>query len=68
MELDNLINSIKENILDLQKKNYPKNVLIQNAFNRGMKIFKGDLSKQNIIDLCVIALTVLISEDNLKAL
>ena len=53
MELDNLMNSIKENILDLQKKNYPKNVLIQNAFNRGMRIFKGDLSKQNIIDLCV---------------
>lgn len=68
MELDNLMNSIKENILDLQKKNYPKNVLVQNAFNRGMRIFKGDLSKQNIIDLCVIALTVLISEDSSKAL
>lgn len=39
MELDNLMNSIKENILDLQKKNYPKNVLVQNALKNKLKKF-----------------------------
>lgn len=65
--LNKILESVKENVQELSNKNYPKNILIQNALNRGMQIMKGDFSKQIIFDLCVIALTVLIQTENKNA-
>lgn len=53
---------IKENTTELLKQKIPTRTLMQNAIPRGLKLMKGQLDKQIIIDLCSIALTIVIQE------
>ena len=53
---------IKENTTELLKQKIPTRTLMQNAIPRGFKLMKGQLDKQTIIDLCSIALTIVIQE------
>lgn len=53
---------IKENTTELLKQKIPTRTLMQNAIPRGLKLMKGQLDKQTIIDLCSIALTIVIQE------
>lgn len=54
------LEKIKENTEELLKQNIPSRVLMQNAIPRGMAMIKGQIDRQTIIDLCAIAITVLI--------
>lgn len=60
---DEIFNKVKDNVKFLLKENYSNNVLIQNAFSRGVNVIKGNIDKQTIIDLSVIALTLLIQQE-----
>lgn len=61
--VDEVFNKVKNNVKYLLKENYSSNVLIQNAFSRGMNVVRGNIDKQTIIDLSVIALTLLIQKE-----
>lgn len=54
------LEKIKENTEELLKQNIPSRVLMQNAIPRGMTMIKGQIDRQTVIDLCAIAITVLI--------
>lgn len=54
------LEKIKENTEELLKQNIPSRVLMQNAIPRGMAMIKGQIDRQTVIDLCSIAITVLI--------
>lgn len=54
------LEKIKENTEELLKQNIPSRVLVQNAIPRGMAMIKGQIDRQTVIDLCAIAITVLI--------
>lgn len=54
------LEKIKENTEELLKQNIPSRVLMQNAIPRGMAMIKGQIDRQTVIDLCAIAITVLI--------
>ena len=60
---DEIFNKVKDNVKFLLKENYSNNVLMQNAFSRGVNVIKGNIDKQTIIDLSVIALTLLIQQE-----
>lgn len=61
--IDEVFTKVKDNVKYLLKENYSSNVLIQNAFSRGMNVVRGNIDKQTIIDLSVIALTLLIQKE-----
>lgn len=54
------LEKIKENTEELLKQKIPSRVLVQNAIPRGMAMIKGQIDRQTVIDLCAIAITVLI--------
>ena len=54
------LEKIKENTEELLKQNIPSRVLVQNAIPRGMAMIKGQIDRQTVIDLCSIAITILI--------
>ena len=54
------LEKIKENTEELLKQKIPSRVLMQNAIPRGMAMIKGQIDRQTVIDLCAIAITVLI--------
>lgn len=56
------LEKIKENTEELLKQKIPSRVLVQNAIPRGMAMIKGQIDRQTVIDLCAIAITVLIQE------
>lgn len=56
------IKCITENTIELLKQRIPTGTLVQNAIPRGMRLIKGNIDKQTIVDLCAIALTVLVQE------
>lgn len=61
--IDEIFIKIKDNVKFLLDKDYSEQTLIQNAFSRGMNIVKGNIDKQTIVDLSVIALTILIQKE-----
>ena len=56
------LEKIKENTEELLKQKIPSRVLMQNAIPRGMAMIKGQIDRQTVIDLCSIAITILIQE------
>lgn len=56
------LEKIKENTQELLKQKIPSRVLVQNAIPRGMAMIKGQIDRQTVIDLCSIAITILIQE------
>lgn len=60
---DEIFSKVKNNVKFLLKENYSNQTLIQNAFARGANVFKGSLDTQTIVDLSVIALTLLIQKE-----
>lgn len=56
------LEKIKENTEELLKQKIPSRVLVQNAIPRGMAMIKGQIDRQTVIDLCSIAITILIQE------
>lgn len=61
--MDDVLKKIKNNSMYLLDKEYPENILINNAFSRGIEIFRGNNDKQTIIDLIVIALSILVKRE-----
>ena len=61
--IDEVFTKVKDNVKFLLDKGYSEQTLIQNAFSRGMNIVRGNIDKQTIVDLSVIALTILIQKE-----
>ena len=61
--IDEIFTKIKDNVKFLLDKDYSEQTFIQNAFSRGMNIVRGNIDKQTIVDLSVIALTILIQKE-----
>ena len=64
--IDEVFTKVKDNVKFLLDKDYSEQTLIQNAFSRGMNIVRGNIDKQTIVDLSVIALTILIQKEKQK--
>lgn len=60
-QLDLMLNQIRANTLDLIDKHYSKPVLVTAGIKRGKKLLNGKLSKQDVIDIGAIGLTIMIS-------
>lgn len=60
-QLDQMLNQIRANTLDLIDKRYSKPVLMTAGIKRGKKLLNGKLSKQDVIDIGAIGLTIIIS-------
>lgn len=60
--LETLLGHVKDNTQELLKQKVPSRVLIQNAIPRGMQLVRGQVDRQTVIDMCAIALTILIQE------
>ena len=60
-QLDQMLNQIRANTLDLIDKQYSKPILVTAGIKRGKKLLNGKLSKQDVIDIGAIGLTIMIS-------
>lgn len=60
-QLDLMLNQIRVNTLDLIDKRYNKPILVAAGIKRGKKLLNGKLSKQDVIDIGAIGLTIMIS-------
>lgn len=60
-QLDQMLNQIRVNTLDLIDKQYSKPILVTAGIKRGKKLLNGKLSKQDVIDIGAIGLTIMIS-------
>lgn len=60
-QLDLMLNQIRANTLDLIDKQYSKPILVTAGIKRGKKLLNGKLSKQDVIDIGAIGLTIMIS-------
>lgn len=60
--LETLLGHVKDNTQELLKQKVPSRVLIQNAIPRGMQLVRGQVDRQTVVDMCAIALTILIQE------
>ena len=60
-QLDQMLNQIRVNTLDLLDRKYSKPVLVTAGIKRGKKLLNGKLSKQDVIDIGAIGLTIMIS-------
>lgn len=60
-QLDQMLNQIRVNTLELIDKRYSKPVLVTAGIKRGKKLLNGKLSKQDVIDIGAIGLTIIIS-------
>ena len=60
-QLDQMLNQIRANTLDLIDKRYSKPVLMTAGIKRGKKLLSGKLSKQDVIDIGAIGLTIMLS-------
>lgn len=60
-QLDLMLNQIRVNTLELIDKRYSKPVLVTAGIKRGKKLLNGKLSKQDVIDIGAIGLTIMIS-------
>lgn len=52
------LNHIKENSLDLIDKDYKKQQLLMTGLSKGKKLLSGNITKQDIIDLCSIGIAL----------
>lgn len=64
--LEDYVKIIKENSKELLEKNYEYNILLQNAIQRGIQAIQGNISSQTMVDLCSIALTLLVKREGIK--
>lgn len=60
-QLDQMLNQIRANTLELIDKRYSKPVLVAAGIKRGKKLLNGKLSKQDVIDIGAIGLTIMLS-------
>lgn len=60
-QLDQMLNQIRANTLDLLDRKYSKPTLVTAGIKRGKKLLNGKLSKQDVIDIGAIGLTIIIS-------
>lgn len=60
--VDEYLNHIKENSLDLIDKNYGKQQLLMSGLSRGKTLFNGNVSKQDIVDLCSIGIALMFKD------
>lgn len=60
--LETLIAQISKNTQELLSQKIPSRTLVQNAIPRGLRVIKGNIDTQTVVDLCAIALTVLVQE------
>lgn len=63
IKLNDLVTVIKENTSSLLKENHSNQSLIQSATSRGFQILKGVHNKQLYIDMCAIALTLYLQNE-----
>lgn len=61
--LNDLVEIIKKNASALLEEHHSNQTLIQSATSRGFQILKGSMDKQLYVDLCAIALTVVIQNE-----
>ena len=60
-QLDQMLNQIRVNTLDLIDRQYSKPTLVTAGIKRGKKLLNGKLSKQDVIDIGAIGLTIMLS-------
>lgn len=60
-QLDQMLNQIRVNTLDLIDRRYSKPVLVTAGNKRGKKLLNGKLSKQDVIDIGAIGLSIMLS-------
>lgn len=60
--LGTLLTQISKNTQELLSQRIPSRTLVQNAIPRGLRVLKGNVDTQTVVDLCAIALTVLVQE------
>ena len=60
--LGTLLTQISKNTQELLFQRIPSRTLVQNAIPRGLRVLKGNVDTQTVVDLCAIALTVLVQE------
>ena len=60
-QLDQMLNQIRVNTLELIDRQYSKPTLVTAGIKRGKKLLNGKLSKQDVIDIGAIGLTIMIS-------
>lgn len=60
-QLDQMLNQIRVNTLELIDKRYSKPVLVTAGIKRGKKLLNGKISKQDVIDIGAIGLTIMLS-------
>lgn len=60
-QLDQMLNQIRANTLELIDKHYSKPVLVTAGIKRGKKLLNGKLSKQDVIDIGAIGLSIMLS-------
>ena len=60
-QLDQMLNQIRANTLELIDKRYTKPVLLTAGIKRCKKLLNGKLSKQDVIDIGAIGLTIMLS-------
>ena len=60
--LGKLLTQISKNTQELLSQRIPSRTLVQNAIPRGLRVLKGNVDTQTVVDLCAIALTVLVQE------
>ena len=60
-QLDQMLNQIRVNTLDLLDRKYSKPVLVTAGIKRGKKLLNGKLSKQDVIDIGAIGLSIMLS-------
>ena len=57
-KLNELLDCIKDNSEHLLSKNPSMDSLKTTLFNKGIEIFKGNLTDQNVVDCCVLLLII----------
>lgn len=60
-QLDQMLNQIRVNTLDLIDRQYSKPTLVTAGIKRGKKLLNGKLSKQDVIDIGAIGLSIMLS-------
>lgn len=60
-QLDQMLNQIRVNTLDLIDRRYSKTTLVTAGIKRGKKLLNGKLSKQDVIDIGAIGLSIMLS-------
>ena len=57
-----MLNQIRCNTLELIKQNHSNTALLSTAIKRGKKLLSGTVSKQDIVDIGAIGLTLILKK------